>query len=115
MSLAQLLYAYPLLQKLVIGRPNDKGYIKIVFYVMITPIKRKCQSCLSLTLKGSASLVKNQMLYQPVPEENRSHIKACKELIAVRHENLRLDGFGQHEIEEMLDFLCVTRLWIYFH
>ena len=58
--------------------------------------------------KLTASLVKKQMLYQPVSEENRWRIQACKELIAVRRENLRLDGFGQNEVEEMLDFLCVT-------
>ena len=58
--------------------------------------------------KLTASLVKKQMLYQPVSEENRWRIQACKELIAVRRENLQLDGFGQNEVEEMLDFLCVT-------
>ena len=58
--------------------------------------------------KLTASIVKKNMLYQPVLEENRWRIASCRELIGLRQNDLHLVGFEENEIKEMLNFICVT-------
>ena len=58
--------------------------------------------------KLTASIVKKNMSYQPVLEENRWRIASCIKLIGLRQNDFDLIGFDPNEIEEMLDFICVT-------
>ena len=56
----------------------------------------------------SASLLKRKMVYQEVPTDEKWWVPACRELLELRQQKLDLPGFENDEIQEMLDYICVT-------
>ena len=56
----------------------------------------------------SASLLKRKMVYQEVSTDEKWWVPACRELLELRQQKLDLPGFENDEIQEMLDYICVT-------
>ena len=46
--------------------------------------------------------------FETVPDDNMWRINAAKELSLVKSQHLIVDGFTNDEVEEMIEFICVS-------
>ena len=46
--------------------------------------------------------------YNPIENEVRWKITMAKEIIKIKNGNLEVDNFRREELEEMLEFLCIS-------
>ena len=53
------------------------------------------------------NLVKKNVEYKPIPEEEKWKVSICQELLSARDDVLELPGFTSDEEAELLDYLCV--------
>ena len=58
--------------------------------------------------KLTANLVKRKLPYWPLPDAEKWRIPLCKELLALRADELFLDGFSADEREEILKYACIS-------
>ena len=47
-------------------------------------------------------------IYEPVPESEQWRLGLLMELIDIRDGQQQLDGFDQQQVEEMINFICIT-------
>ena len=52
--------------------------------------------------------VKENFKYKPVPEDELWRIPLLKEIIEVRTGTYEIEGFTNEEIDEMLEFVCIS-------
>ena len=52
--------------------------------------------------------VKHVFKYSPVPDEDFWRITSLHELLKVKGRSIRIDGFSTEEVDEMLEFVCVS-------
>ena len=55
-----------------------------------------------------SSSVKADFKYKPVPEQEMWRMSILEELLEVRENQFEIRGFDQKEIEEILEFVCIT-------
>ena len=53
------------------------------------------------------NLVKKNVEYKPIPEEDKWKVSICQELLSARDDVLELPGFTSDEDAELPDYLCV--------
>ena len=53
------------------------------------------------------NLVKKNVEYKPIPEEDKWKVSICQELLSARDDVLELPGFTSDKEAELLDYLCV--------
>ena len=58
--------------------------------------------------KLSPGLVRRYVGFGMVPENEEWVAGAAKELLRIRDSKYNLDGFSKTEIDDMLDFVCVS-------
>ena len=46
--------------------------------------------------------------YKPAPDEERWRFSILEELLEAREGRIEIEGFQNNEIEEMLEFVCVS-------
>ena len=56
----------------------------------------------------SPQLVKKKLSYRSACENEVWRIDAARELLSLRDQNLILPGFTSDEINQMLDYVCIT-------
>ena len=47
-------------------------------------------------------------MYNPIENEERWKITMAQEIIEIKNRNLEVDNFRREELEEMLEFLCIS-------
>ena len=55
-----------------------------------------------------SSLVKQNLVYEPIPEGEKWRISILEEIIDFREGKLEIQGFEREELDEILEFICVT-------
>ena len=55
-----------------------------------------------------SSLVKQNLVYEPIPEGEKWRISILEEIIDFHEEKLEIQGFERTELDEILEFICVT-------
>ena len=55
-----------------------------------------------------SSLVKQNLVYEPIPEGEKWKILIVEEIIDFREGKLEIQGFEREELDEILEFICVT-------
>ena len=58
--------------------------------------------------KFTTNFVKQNLHYRPLPDAESWRLPLCKELLALREDELVLDGFSVNEREEILKNVCVS-------
>ena len=52
--------------------------------------------------------VKGNVVYNPLPEADTWRISILDELLEVREGKYEIEGFENHELKEILEFVCVS-------
>ena len=55
-----------------------------------------------------SSLVKQNLVYEPIPEGEKWRISILEEIIDCCEGKLEIQGFERTELDEILEFICVT-------
>ena len=79
---------------------NDQ---RTVFGQNLKKISKECK-----TVFPTKNEVKKKMKYFEVPDSEKFRIGLMKDLIGCKLDRLTLPDFSKAEIEEMLDFICVS-------
>ena len=58
--------------------------------------------------KLTTNFVKQNLPYWPLPESEKWRLSLCEELLALRTDELVLDGFSVNEREEILKHVCAS-------
>ena len=67
-----------------------------------------CSSCNVSKEEITPNLVKNQMRYFPLPENEKWRIPALIDLLNVQKNQMEVQGFNNQEIHQMIEFLCTS-------
>jgi len=62
--------------------------------------------CLTSVKSLTKTIVKNNMKYFDIPEENRWRIEFVKEILNLKIDQLQIEGFHDDELNEIINFLC---------
>ena len=52
--------------------------------------------------------VKENLIYEPIPEDQAWRISSLQEVIDIQQGKLEVEGFDRTEIEEIMEFICVS-------